>query len=369
MIRTAISPRLAIRTRRNGWRARAVFAQRRAIRDAAGLASERDVAVLLRRVGVPLVAQHLERRDEPRAASPTAGSRRRRSRGRPRCTGWRTSPRTPRRAGCARPPDRPRCRSILAEDDVHRALRAHHRDLGRRPGEVDVAADVLAAHDVVRAAVGLAGDDREFRDRRLAVGVQQLCAVADDPAVLLRRRPGRKPGTSTNVSSGMLKQSQDPDESRGLDRTRRCPARQPARPAAARRCRRCGPPSRAKPTMMFCAQPGCISRKLAVVDDARDDVVHVVRPVRRLRDHGVERRVRAVARIVGRGPPAARRGCSAAGSASSSRRSDSSASASSGAAKCATPLVVVWIRAPPSRLASTSSCVTVFTTFGPVTNM
>ena len=43
----------------------------------------------------------------------------------------------------------------------------------------------LLTHDVVRAAVGLAGDDGHLRDRRLAVGVQQLRAVPDDPAVLL----------------------------------------------------------------------------------------------------------------------------------------------------------------------------------------
>ena len=35
----------------------------------------------------------------------------------------------------------------------------------------------------------------------------------------------------------------------------------------------------------------------------------------------------------------------------------------------ATPLLVVWVIAPPSSSALTSSCVTVFTTSGPVTNM
>ena len=35
----------------------------------------------------------------------------------------------------------------------------------------------------------------------------------------------------------------------------------------------------------------------------------------------------------------------------------------------ATPLLVVWVRAPPNSSAVTSSCVTVLTTSGPVTNM
>lgn len=32
---------------------------------------------------------------------------------------------------------------VAAEDDLHRPLRPHHRDLGGRPGVVDVGADVL----------------------------------------------------------------------------------------------------------------------------------------------------------------------------------------------------------------------------------
>ena len=38
-------------------------------------------------------------------------------------------------------------------------------------------------------------------------------------------------------------------------------------------------------------------------------------------------------------------------------------------ARSATPLLVVWLVAPPRSSDVTSSCVTVFTTSGPVTNM
>src|SRR6478672_8567108 len=55
MMRTAISPRLATRTRRNGLSLR---------KDRSG--SERDVAMLLPRVGVALVGEDLEGADEPR---------------------------------------------------------------------------------------------------------------------------------------------------------------------------------------------------------------------------------------------------------------------------------------------------------------
>ena len=45
---------------------------------------------------------------------------------------------------------------LAAVEDVDGALAAHHRDLGRRPGEVDVGAELLGAHHDVRAAVRLA---------------------------------------------------------------------------------------------------------------------------------------------------------------------------------------------------------------------
>src|SRR6185369_7921798 len=82
---------------------------------------------------------------------------------------------------------------LLLVPDVHRALRAHDGDLGGGPREVHVAPDVLAAHDVVCAAVRLARDDRDLRNGRLAVRVQELGPVLDDSTVLLaypRQEPG-----------------------------------------------------------------------------------------------------------------------------------------------------------------------------------
>ena len=73
--------------------------------------------------------------------------------------------------------------------DVDRALGAHDGDLGGRPGQVEVGAQVLGAHDVVRAAERLAGDDGDQRDGGLGVRVDQLGAAADDAVVLLVRRP------------------------------------------------------------------------------------------------------------------------------------------------------------------------------------
>src|SRR5690606_12636571 len=73
----------------------------------------------------------------------------------------------------------------LAVQDVGRALGTHDGHLGGGPGEVDVRAEVLGAHDDVGAAVGLPGDDRDQRDRGLGVGVDQLGAAADDAVPLL----------------------------------------------------------------------------------------------------------------------------------------------------------------------------------------
>src|SRR3546814_19723828 len=62
---------------------------------------------------------------------------------------------------------------VAAEDDLDRALRSHHRDLGGRPGVVHVAAQVLRAHDVAGAAKGLAGDHRYLRNSRHGIGETQ----------------------------------------------------------------------------------------------------------------------------------------------------------------------------------------------------
>src|SRR5579884_1220758 len=47
---------------------------------------------------------------------------------------------------------------LLAEDDLDRALGAHHADLGARPGDDQVGVVGTAAHHVVAGAVGLAQD-------------------------------------------------------------------------------------------------------------------------------------------------------------------------------------------------------------------
>src|SRR6266849_9751761 len=76
---------------------------------------------------------------------------------------------------------------LVTKDDVDRALGTHHGDLGARVCVVEIAANVFRGHDVVGAAVGLARDHGDFRHGRLAVGEEQLRAVANDAAELLRR--------------------------------------------------------------------------------------------------------------------------------------------------------------------------------------
>src|SRR5215210_1298860 len=56
-----------------------------------------------------------------------------------------------------------------------------------------VGPQVLGAHDVVGAAVGLAGDHRDLGDGGLGVGVDQLGAAPDDALPLLGG-PGEEAG-------------------------------------------------------------------------------------------------------------------------------------------------------------------------------
>src|SRR5204862_5663422 len=70
-------------------------------------------------------------------------------------------------------------------DNVHRTFRAHDGDLRGGPGEIGIGSNMLRGHDAVRAAIGLAGDDGDFRDGGFGEGEKQLGAVPDDPAEFL----------------------------------------------------------------------------------------------------------------------------------------------------------------------------------------
>ena len=100
---------------------------------------------------------------------------------------------------------------LLAEDDLDRPLGAHHGDLGRRPGEDAVGAQVLRAHRQVRTAVGLAEDHLDLRHGRRRVGEQHLGAVADDAAVLLLHA-GQEPGHVDERDQRDVEGVAEPDE-------------------------------------------------------------------------------------------------------------------------------------------------------------
>lgn len=61
-------------------------------------------------------------------------------------------------------------RAQAAKDNLHRALGAHHRDFGGRPGIVQIAAQMLRCHHVIGAAIGFARDDGDFGHGRLGIG-------------------------------------------------------------------------------------------------------------------------------------------------------------------------------------------------------
>ena len=199
----------------------------------------------------------------------------------------------------------------ILEDDAHRAIGAHHRDLRGRPGEVHVAADVLAAHDVVGAAVGLARDDRDLRDGGLAVGVQQLRAVLDDPAVLLAdaRQEARDIDERDDRDVEAIAGA---DETRGLDR--RIDVERTGENGGLLRDDADAPPAEAREPDDDVRGPARLDlEERAVVGDALDDVVHVVRPRRIVGDDRVQRPGPCDRSDRASRPAADRTGCSAAG--------------------------------------------------------
>jgi len=66
---------------------------------------------------------------------------------------------------------------------------------------------MLGCHHVISAAISLARDDGHLGHRAFGIGIEQLGAVLDDTAIFLSGT-GMKPGTSTKVTTGMLKASQ-----------------------------------------------------------------------------------------------------------------------------------------------------------------
>jgi hypothetical protein len=132
---------------------------------------------------------------------------------------------------------------------------------------------VLRRHDVVGAAVGLARDDGELGHRRLGEGVEQLGAVLDDAADSCAV-PGRNPGTSTKVTSGMLKQSQKRTKRAAL--TEASMSRQPARCAGWLATRPTGGPSSGAKPQDVGRVLGLDLEEAPLVDDAREHRPHVV---------------------------------------------------------------------------------------------
>ena len=104
---------------------------------------------------------------------------------------------------------------FAAEENFDGTLRTHHRDLGGRPRKVDVAAKMLGTHDVVGAAIGLAGDHRNLGHRGFRESEEELGAVLDDAAVLLGGTR-QKPGHIDEGQDGDRESVAEPDEAARL---------------------------------------------------------------------------------------------------------------------------------------------------------
>ena len=64
-------------------------------------------------------------------------------------------------------------------------LCTHNCNLSSWPGIVDVATEMLGAHDIIGPTIGLPSNDCDLRDSGLSICKQELCSIADDAIVLL----------------------------------------------------------------------------------------------------------------------------------------------------------------------------------------
>ena len=185
-----------------------------------------------------------------------------------------------------------------------------------------------------------------FGHRRFGKRVQQLRAVLDDAAVLLHGA-GQKSGHVLERDERNVERVAEPHEPRAFDRRvdveragehRRLVGDDADRPAV-------------EPREADDDVPRVVLvhlEKVAIVGHRVNQIEHVVRLIRRRRHQAIERRILAVGRIAGSlARRRTRRGCSTAGT-TAARGSSARHSRSSSTAKCATPLVALWVIAPPS---------------------
>src|SRR5260221_13588384 len=66
---------------------------------------------------------------------------------------------------------------FLLENDLGSAMRTHDGYFCRRPGKIEIPADMFGIHDVVGPAVCFAHDERNFRYSRLTEGKEKFGAV------------------------------------------------------------------------------------------------------------------------------------------------------------------------------------------------
>eukprot|EP00967_Tisochrysis_lutea_P141046 scaffold258507_cov30-Tisochrysis_lutea.AAC.2 len=106
--------------------------------------------------------------------------------------------------------------TFAPKNDLDSTLGTHDRHFGRWPSIVEVAAQMLGRHHIVRTAICLPCDDRNLGDARLGVGEQELGPISDDTVVFLctARKEARHIHKGDN---GDVEAVAKPHEARGLD--------------------------------------------------------------------------------------------------------------------------------------------------------
>ena len=184
---------------------------------------------------------------------------------------------------------------VFAKDNLHRTLGTHHRNLGIRPGQVDVSAQVLGTHHVVRSTVGLACDDGDFRHGALGKSIEQLGAVLDDATVLLAgawHETGHINKSDDRNVEGIAKAH----KARRLDRALDVQAARKHQRLIGDKADRL-PFHATKADQDVLRILGLQFKEVAVVDGLDDQLLHVVRLVRVVGHQRVQTHVHTVSRV------------------------------------------------------------------------
>ena len=104
---------------------------------------------------------------------------------------------------------------LTSEDDLDGTLGSHDGDFSGGPRVVEVSVEMLGAHHIIGATIGLPSDKSDLGDGGFSIGVEELSSVLNDTSELLNC-PWQEPWHISECNNGDLESITESHKSRSL---------------------------------------------------------------------------------------------------------------------------------------------------------